>query len=165
MPNNEKLQSLDENQRGLRAEFQWRHDRYALSLWVVEPGNVTPAWWAVDEVAVQQLHEQRDAAGNPVLYLIGSSYGCHWSMSIHAPEAAVLEFDMACRLLKDPVLTRDEYGSLLMKGPAAERVRILPAEESTLIIMESDKLTIRPQQPELSENSTLCWKFQVSRSS
>lgn len=96
------LPSLDEHGCGLRVDFVWQDDRFAHSIAVVENDSRFVAWESNPLGPVfQQLHEQDDPEGRPMVLLVGAVGQMHWSMSVLALEAGKIGFDVAGRSKAD----------------------------------------------------------------
>lgn len=113
------IESLDPSGNGLRAEFQWKEDRFEHQLFAVTATEIIPLLISVEgdssdfwpcSPPLKEFSEsyiQSDENQGTVRLLIGAAGSTHWAASVdvageNAKDKPTLIFDIACRLKTEP---------------------------------------------------------------
>lgn len=159
------LKSLDAAGKGAQVEFVWQEDRFGHILYALD-GEVRTAVAASQcdspetGIALVELHPQLESAERPTLFLHGAGGGAQWSMSVEAVEEGALRFDVAARVLRQPVDRR-----LLYQWHVADSLLLIPGEgtrveetdePATSSLQSSEALSVSPPH-------TLRWRYTIRR--
>jgi hypothetical protein len=175
---------------GLRVRFEFRVDRFAHEIGLVDDASWTPVFQSVDPPAaedwpcsppLQTLHIEERADGNRIAFLVGMAGQSHWSLSAELDaKMPRLTFDVACRLSSKSIGTLgSDYRSMWPSGGrqgSTARFRsndrplddlVITADErrvATNLEITLDGARITPVMvPDLDSSRTIRWRYMISR--
>ena len=149
VPQNESftLQTGLTRGRCLLASFHWHLDRFAHTIGLLEDERLIPVLashegapqddWPLSP-AFQEASLETGSGGSQCVLLVGMAGTSHWSASVEAdPSAAVLHYDIACRINRAPSKLGSRYRSMtLAELTHPQQVQIKIADSVVLLHAE-----------------------------
>ena len=162
------LQSTAAVERGLRAIFDWRGDRYGHRIEMMESGRERVLLNSYEGVAVdnwpsspplQQLHLEERQAGQQVVLLVGMSDKEHWSASVEVDATGeTLTFDIACRVSTPNIPLRSTYEVDKTVGPNWILEPLDCDGQMSNVVHDGNRIAVTPPP---SSVRTVRWKYRI----
>ncbi|MGI9457648.1 MAG: hypothetical protein ACR2NU_13875 [Aeoliella sp.] len=166
-PDPVRIESLNSQGTGVRAEFERLGDRFGHTIYFVDIDNHRAVWRShptlPGQPVFQELHQQQTTKQQAILFLSGAVTGVHWSMSVEAATPGRLSFDVAARVAKPRVLEAIHYerldGSL---NAIAGAMQFLVHESVTVLHQDNYNVALhRATAGEINTPATIRWQYSV----
>ena len=153
------LEKLNQRGTGLRVDFYAQGDRLHHTVSMVRDGQATVVWQSVEgddhAPAFQELHQQTDRQGNPLLFLQGAAGGAQWSMSVQQDDKAIT-LDVAARVTGPPAARVIEYQQVSNDAPTIACDPLVGTRQTD---EPNTRMQLLPASGEAALPTTLQWKY------